>query len=133
MISVSFYVFFFFKQKTAYEMRISDWSSDVCSSDLQRDPARTGIEPDRAGHQFGRGIAAGAADKRAQTGDKLFGLERLGEVIVRPGLKRSEERRVGKRVSVRVDLGGRRIIKKKKQKRTHTDTIHIKKLINRTQ
>src|SRR3546814_4985339 len=28
------YFFFFFKQKTAYEMRISDWSSDVCSSDL---------------------------------------------------------------------------------------------------
>src|SRR3546814_8790620 len=28
--------FVFFKQKTAYEMRISDWSSDVCSSDLQR-------------------------------------------------------------------------------------------------
>src|SRR3546814_5839973 len=31
--------FFFFKQKTAYEMRISDWSSDVCSSDLKL-PAR---------------------------------------------------------------------------------------------
>src|SRR3546814_3068941 len=31
---VLFFVFFFFKQKTAYEMRISDWSSDVCSSDL---------------------------------------------------------------------------------------------------
>src|SRR3546814_15584375 len=31
--------FFFFKQKTAYEMRISDWSSDVCSSDL-RQPRR---------------------------------------------------------------------------------------------
>src|SRR3546814_18098017 len=30
-------VFFFFKQKTAYEMRISDWSSDVCSSDLKFD------------------------------------------------------------------------------------------------
>src|SRR3546814_2851087 len=30
-----FLFFFFFKQKTAYEMRISDWSSDVCSSDLQ--------------------------------------------------------------------------------------------------
>src|SRR3546814_1317359 len=29
--------FFFFKQKTAYEMRISDWSSDVCSSDLAAD------------------------------------------------------------------------------------------------
>src|SRR3546814_9769696 len=35
MCSVCFFVFFFFfKQKTAYEMRISDWSSDVCSSDL---------------------------------------------------------------------------------------------------
>src|SRR3546814_2184699 len=31
---VCFLLFFFFKQKTAYEMRISDWSSDVCSSDL---------------------------------------------------------------------------------------------------
>src|SRR3546814_11669476 len=31
---VLLFVFFFFKQKTAYEMRISDWSSDVCSSDL---------------------------------------------------------------------------------------------------
>src|SRR3546814_4407676 len=31
-------VFFFFKQKTAYEMRISDWSSDVCSSDLRGKP-----------------------------------------------------------------------------------------------
>src|SRR3546814_1447507 len=30
----NFFIFFFFKQKTAYEMRISDWSSDVCSSDL---------------------------------------------------------------------------------------------------
>src|SRR3546814_19428607 len=32
-----FVLFFFFKQKTAYEMRISDWSSDVCSSDLPVD------------------------------------------------------------------------------------------------
>src|SRR3546814_5292005 len=32
----SLFWFFFFKQKTAYEMRISDWSSDVCSSDLYR-------------------------------------------------------------------------------------------------
>src|SRR3546814_3605762 len=31
----SYVFFFFFKQKTAYEMRISDWSSDVCSSDLR--------------------------------------------------------------------------------------------------
>src|SRR3546814_2020765 len=33
------YLFFFFKQKTAYELRISDWSSDVCSSDLSTNPA----------------------------------------------------------------------------------------------
>src|SRR3546814_1765009 len=36
MIDLCFlWCFFFFKQKTAYEMRISDWSSDVCSSDLK--------------------------------------------------------------------------------------------------
>src|SRR3546814_2038010 len=35
-------VVFFFKQKTAYEMRISDWSSDVCSSDLERESSMAG-------------------------------------------------------------------------------------------
>src|SRR3546814_10212615 len=51
-----FYCFFFFKQKTAYEMRISDWSSDVCSSDLPSaaissaaDPAAATIAPPTAG------------------------------------------------------------------------------------
>src|SRR3546814_4420285 len=39
---VDFIDFFFFKQKTAYEMRISDWSSDVCSSDLSRRPPQSG-------------------------------------------------------------------------------------------
>src|SRR3546814_8982306 len=34
-------IFFFFKQKTAYEVRISDWSSDVCSSDLGAEPQRS--------------------------------------------------------------------------------------------
>src|SRR3546814_15768443 len=34
LCSLTLFSFFFFKQKTAYEMRISDWSSDVCSSDL---------------------------------------------------------------------------------------------------
>src|SRR3546814_1336013 len=38
------YFFFFFKQKTAYEMRISDWSSDVCSSDLQTLRLAAGID-----------------------------------------------------------------------------------------
>src|SRR3546814_10098429 len=36
------FCFFFFKQKTAYEMRISDWSSDVCSSDLGTAPSPLG-------------------------------------------------------------------------------------------
>src|SRR3546814_7439722 len=35
VVLLQYVVFVFFKQKTAYEMRISDWSSDVCSSDLQ--------------------------------------------------------------------------------------------------
>src|SRR3546814_4543637 len=45
-------MFFFFKQKTAYEMRISDWSSDVCSSDLSR------LLPDA--HDSGRRLPAEA-------------------------------------------------------------------------
>src|SRR3546814_10693882 len=56
---------FFFKQKTAYEMRISDWSSDVCSSDLRRraprdpDQARPALCQcrDRRRHGIGRGPA----------------------------------------------------------------------------
>src|SRR3546814_8281201 len=40
--------FFLFKQKTAYEMRISDWSSDVCSSDLLADRTETGVAGIRA-------------------------------------------------------------------------------------
>src|SRR3546814_2322903 len=35
LLLLDYVFFFFFKQKTAYEMRISDWSSDVCSSDLR--------------------------------------------------------------------------------------------------
>src|SRR3546814_2850889 len=38
-------MFFFFKQKTAYEMRISDWSSDVCSSDLVKGEGVVGEKP----------------------------------------------------------------------------------------
>src|SRR3546814_6348408 len=58
-------VFFFFKQKTAYEMRISDWSSDVCSSDLigsynpvlpKGDEKRVVLDVERAKHW----VAAGA-------------------------------------------------------------------------
>src|SRR3546814_19027692 len=60
-------LFFFFKQKTAYEVRISDWSSDVCSSDLQffrlgpleRDAARHGVA-----HRPGYGQAGGRSGRR---------------------------------------------------------------------
>src|SRR3546814_8713106 len=41
--------FFLFKQKTAYEMRISDWSSDVCSSDLRRRPGAGDLAGDDPG------------------------------------------------------------------------------------
>src|SRR3546814_2172431 len=47
-------VFLFFKQKTAYEMRISDWSSDVCSSDLNRASAWLFDQRDDAGRDRGR-------------------------------------------------------------------------------
>src|SRR3546814_13865050 len=43
MFMLMFFCFFFFKQKTAYEMRISDWSSDVCSSDLFQGSSRFDI------------------------------------------------------------------------------------------
>src|SRR3546814_1550063 len=58
------FVFFFFKQKTAYEMRISDWSSDVCSSDLlagallgHRDRLEPGVGPPRVLQPLGLGDA----------------------------------------------------------------------------
>src|SRR3546814_8770408 len=54
MLTVELSAFFFFKQKTAYELRISDWSSDVCSSDLRRKRrrakrSRLKAQPQRAG------------------------------------------------------------------------------------
>src|SRR3546814_5430553 len=46
-------MFFFFKQKTAYEMRISDWSSDVCSSDLAELQQRLGNQVVEAPEAYG--------------------------------------------------------------------------------
>src|SRR3546814_8885793 len=86
--------FFFFKQKTAYEMRISDWSSDVCSSDLAQ----------RSGPAFGRlwdeanaflrqqGVACSWSRISAFNPASLASHARLGARIA----GRSEERRVGK-------------------------------------
>src|SRR3546814_1656003 len=51
-------VFFFFKQKTAYEMRISDWSSDVCSSDLCNDHQEINVRA-----QAARGVPGFPGDK----------------------------------------------------------------------
>src|SRR3546814_21050096 len=54
-------IFFFFKQKTAYEMRISDWSSDVCSSDLCASACRIRA---RATATLGKGqVRSGPAEK----------------------------------------------------------------------
>src|SRR3546814_7218686 len=47
-----YFLFFFFKQKTAYEMRISDWSSDVCSSDLSVYEAATQSSLTRRNRNF---------------------------------------------------------------------------------
>src|SRR3546814_8581453 len=66
--------FFFFKQKTAYEMRISDWSSDVCSSDLQQIDGGDPISIAEAGMNIRQQLSA---QRRTLAG-------------------RSEERRVGK-------------------------------------
>src|SRR3546814_7376536 len=62
-----FCFFFFFKQKTAYEMRISDWSSDVCSSDLSPDGQRIAfVAPNKgqANDLYVVEIADGAAPRR---------------------------------------------------------------------
>src|SRR3546814_3590295 len=65
MCTVWLVVVFFFKQKTAYEMRISDWSSDVCSSDLQqRDAVRV------EGQVWRHGRVAGAQAEGARGGER---------------------------------------------------------------
>src|SRR3546814_1067733 len=76
-----FLFLFFFKQKTAYEMRISDWSSDVCSSDLKCRQAQAHIK-----QQLAR------AETRVMEVFKLA--QQVDEYHQRR--HRSEERRVGK-------------------------------------
>src|SRR3546814_18047037 len=72
MYNVQLYIFFFFfKQKTAYELRISDWSSDVCSSDLpgaggsHPHPCRQPQQPHGRGCGDGQGHCEAAAPKSA--------------------------------------------------------------------
>src|SRR3546814_13672782 len=99
--------FFFFKQKTAYELRISDWSSDVCSSDLRQ--LRHAFLERRNRHARGIGLPWIHVDDDAA-------LPGGGGTGSPAGLTREARKRVvsGKGVSVRVVLGGRSIIKKKK-------------------
>src|SRR3546814_2676917 len=61
VLSVIF-LFFFFKQKTAYEMRISDWSSDVCSSDLDAAAAARAKPGDRCHGVLAPDLPAGVAE-----------------------------------------------------------------------
>src|SRR3546814_5188955 len=79
-------VFFFFKQKTAYELRISDWSSDVCSSGLHRQHA------DRRGRQArpDRGVAE--VSLQPQRDDQRDGEER--------GVREYQRDRAGGEVAV---------------------------------
>src|SRR3546814_19750134 len=85
-------VFFFFKQKTAYELRISDWSSDVCSSDLAWitiHSSRSSSTPERMLLKFtpSRSLPRdGYATPQALLTPRNVALQKV----------RSEERRVGK-------------------------------------
>src|SRR3546814_1530391 len=98
--------FCFFKQKTAYEMRISDWSSDVCSSDLDLD--RQLIHGDDAARFIRLAVddCLRAIDQREEgtrdgrRGRRQVGVEqpveREDHIVSRHLAMRSEERRVGK-------------------------------------
>src|SRR3546814_19326129 len=90
-------------------MRISDWSSDVCSSDLVPDQSvRADVRRDYRVQLAARGQGWCRAGRKSLSGEPC----RLHD-------PRSEERRVGKECVRRVDLGGRRIIKKKNKKVSH--------------
>src|SRR3546814_1760221 len=93
---------FFFKQKTAYEMRISDWSSDVCASDLEKGcfcGCRSQIEAkrslvDRIGEELHKLLGGGRLPEIEGEGAMLKRSARQREIVAM--LRgRSEERRVG--------------------------------------
>src|SRR3546814_8552664 len=81
--------FFSFKQKTAYEIRISDWSSDVCSSDLRgdggaaRDPLGEGGSHNRSRNRRRAGRDGGPAADHASPGCRPVG-SRISDDPVRP-------------------------------------------------
>src|SRR3546814_9265588 len=84
---------FFFKQKTAYEMRISDWSSDVCSSDLISDlPA---LEVD-AGIDDGVHDVADDVHQQAEQREEVERAEHDRIVPVQRGLEAEEAEEIGR-------------------------------------
>src|SRR3546814_5478389 len=91
-----FFVVFFFKQKTAYEMRISDWSSDVCSSDLGGGRGR-GKSSSRSSDDYPAEFEMlwSALPKRNGSNDKKAAYAQW-KARRKAGHTRSEERRVGK-------------------------------------
>src|SRR3546814_4748193 len=97
IVCIACILFFFFKQKTAYEMRISDWSSDVCSSDLDQDFGDRPVARDGDEHAaaaiFGR-VFEQISDQFVQ----VLALDPRDQRLVarRVEAHRSEERRVGK-------------------------------------
>src|SRR3546814_13493136 len=102
-------------------MRISDWSSDVCSSDLN--PAPMSYSLSRQRHLLAR-VRFHASRDHIQSFSRSPVLTRVA---------RGQDRKSvveGKSVSVRVDLGGRRIIKKK-IKTALTNVDHLKSIMNR--
>src|SRR3546814_10520609 len=87
--------FVFFKQKTAYEMRISDWSSDVCSSDLLLVPVLSGLPlVQDLNLELGARRSDYSSVGNVDTYKALFDWTIVDWARLRGG--RSEERRVGK-------------------------------------
>src|SRR3546814_18594842 len=106
-------------------MRISDWSSDVCSSDLNRDQEEnrdTDIDPafGTKPKQLGTMLCGFGMACREQIESSCLCAHRPDPNSHRPGSRRPwpDRKRVvkGKSVSVSVDIGGRRIMKKKTKK-----------------
>src|SRR3546814_3484963 len=99
-MSISCFTFVFFKQKTAYEMRISDWSSDVCSSDLRGITLAfntvagdtEGIETAFARHHAQR--IAGQARQRTHVLSDIGGLGRLDRRL--PGRHHAMPAQIGR-------------------------------------
>src|SRR3546814_5569355 len=93
---VDYVLCFFFKQKTAYEMRISDWSSDVCSSDLNDRRAELGHSGCPGEH--GGGGDGGQHQRQHHLHERGERWHTQADGCLFNGIRqvRSEERRVGK-------------------------------------